>query len=368
MPAFTPSQIDDLKPLARRYDLAIEDDFVVTVLPNGIKTWVYLYAQDGQMQRRTLGVHPDMSFEAARLSVAAARETRRSVQDATERSVRAAAARAADAGRAPAAPAQAKRSVRMASSLAAGLIIAAGAGFGFRVAGERTHSPAVAEVPAAARESPPAQAPVPTAAPAAVATPSVGEAVAADAPSAPRDPVQADASSAATSPVRASLRSGDVGAQGVSEPIPAEAASTTTTERPPTAAREDPPGVVIHDARVVRAVLTDEVVKREPVDSVGPEVRGDPGGVSQLYFFTELRRLGGQHLRYRWAHEGRVEAEIPMAVGPGWRWRNYSRKDILPTQTGPWHVQLLDDADRVLAEARFAYRNGAPGTQSADAN
>src|SRR5262245_52327647 len=117
MPAFSPSQIDDLKPLARRYDLAIEDDFVVTVLPNGIKTWVYLYAQDGRMQRRTLGVHPDMSFDAARLSLAAARETRQSLQQAMERSVRAAAARAADAGRTPAAPARTKRSVLLVASL-----------------------------------------------------------------------------------------------------------------------------------------------------------------------------------------------------------------------------------------------------------
>jgi len=54
MTAFSIRDIDDLKPQERRYDVPIEDDFVVSVLPNGIKTWVYVHEQDGRLQRRTL--------------------------------------------------------------------------------------------------------------------------------------------------------------------------------------------------------------------------------------------------------------------------------------------------------------------------
>src|SRR5262245_4688727 len=93
MTAFSLRDIDDLKPQRRRYDVPIEEDFVVSVLPNGIRTWVYVYEQDGRWQRRTLGVYPDMGFEAAHAGLSAARKTRLALQDAMERSAQSAAGR-----------------------------------------------------------------------------------------------------------------------------------------------------------------------------------------------------------------------------------------------------------------------------------
>jgi hypothetical protein len=415
MTAFSPSQIDDLKPLARRYDLSLEDDFVVSVLPNGIKTWVYVYAQDGRLQRRTLGVYPDMNIDTARLSLAAARATRQSLQDAMERSARAAAARAEPRRALPPLPAQ--RHFALASSLAAGLVLVAGAWLGLRVAGHGAAPAAVAELPAAARTTP-----APAVATSTNDIPSAGAASAEDQTAADADETENDASvsmegtqhaarsgepiapASAVSPpsvtpgatqtaatvsgasAEASMSAADRVPETVlaaaATPAPAAVGVPASTENAPSGAGEmvassqaevavasrSAEGVVKHDARVARAVLTDKVVKREPVGSVGPEIQGEPGGVAQLFFYTEVRGLGGQRLHYRWEHEGRVQAELPMLVGTGWRWRSYSRKDLLPTQTGRWQVQLLDASDRVLAETSFVYRNDAPGTQSAEAN
>jgi hypothetical protein len=386
MTSFSPDQIDDLKPLARRYDLALEDDFVVSVLPNGIKTWVYVYVQDGRMQRRTLGVYPDMGVDAARLSLEAARTTRRSLQDAMERSARAAAARAEPRHAAPAAAPKA-RPLALVATLAAGIVLAAGMWLGLRVGGPAgdagADQPAAAAPTSAADDSSLVAAQAPDD-PAPAGTAAGSAADAGDSRTVPG--VQGPSAGASpgadlVAPASAAVPVSDGAPE---EPSAAETPAPGRMEEPTSSiARADPgprqdsaspapagagPGVIKHDPRVARAVLTDKVVRREPVGSVGPEVQGGPGGVQQLFFFTELRGFAGEHLRYRWEREGRLEAETPMHVGTGWRWRNYSRKDLLPTQTGEWQVQLLDEANRVLAETRFVYRNDAPGAQSAEAN
>ncbi|MFK8014931.1 MAG: DUF2914 domain-containing protein [Gammaproteobacteria bacterium] len=54
-----------LEPETLRYDVTIFDDFVISVLPNGIKTWAFLYDYEGRKRRKTLGVYPDMTYEQA---------------------------------------------------------------------------------------------------------------------------------------------------------------------------------------------------------------------------------------------------------------------------------------------------------------
>ncbi len=57
--------IRSLEPETLRYDVTIFDDFVISVLPNGIKTWAFLYDYEGRKRRKTLGVYPDMTYEQA---------------------------------------------------------------------------------------------------------------------------------------------------------------------------------------------------------------------------------------------------------------------------------------------------------------
>jgi hypothetical protein len=399
----TPSQIDELKPQERRYDLPIEDDFVVSVLPNGIKTWVYLYAADGRVQRRTLGVYPDMSLEAARAGLAAARATRRSLLEASERSARVDAARTEErAGLQARARAHPRRRSPALVAAAALVVVASGAVVAWRVADDRIGEARI-ELPAAVQAPVPAEGSGrPALADDAARTPAAD---AGDAAVPGADPEAASAAdpdetvAAATPPEDASdvvpLSHVAAGAQVSADPdadAPDEAgASDTGTEAldseaaaADAPARDDPAataaeapvrddsaaseaaGTTTHDAHVTRALLVGGVVALEPVEPLGTEVVGVPGGVEKVYFYTELRGLGGERVLYRWLHEGRVEAEIPVTVGASWRWRTYSQKDLLPNKTGRWKAQLLDDDGRVLAETQFVYRNDAP--QSADAS
>ena len=57
--------IRSLEPETLRYDVTIFDDFVISVLPNGIKTWAFLYDYEGRKRRKTLGVYPDMAYAQA---------------------------------------------------------------------------------------------------------------------------------------------------------------------------------------------------------------------------------------------------------------------------------------------------------------
>ncbi|MEO1573630.1 MAG: DUF2914 domain-containing protein [Pseudomonadota bacterium] len=63
-----------LEPETMRYDVTIFDDFVLSVLPNGLKTWAFLYEHEGRTRRKTLGVYPDMNYEAAEDALDHARE------------------------------------------------------------------------------------------------------------------------------------------------------------------------------------------------------------------------------------------------------------------------------------------------------
>ena len=75
-------QLERLQPAERRYDVPIEDDFVFSVHPNGIKTWVFVYEHNERLRRRTLGVFPDMPPKAARRALRSVRALRHTFDDA----------------------------------------------------------------------------------------------------------------------------------------------------------------------------------------------------------------------------------------------------------------------------------------------
>ncbi len=106
----------------------------------------------------------------------------------------------------------------------------------------------------------------------------------------------------------------------------------------------------ILDQRVARAQLTSNVVNREPVDSLSSPVKA--AGRDALYFFTDIRDLGGRTVTHRWEYDGNVVASIPFQIG-GDRWRVYSRKSIAPGQTGSWTVTASAPDGTVLARDSF---------------
>ncbi|MFN2369764.1 MAG: DUF2914 domain-containing protein [Candidatus Krumholzibacteriia bacterium] len=58
---------------------------------------------------------------------------------------------------------------------------------------------------------------------------------------------------------------------------------------------------------------------------------------------------------HAWYHEGRTLARVELDVGSA-HWRTWSAKIILPDQTGPWEVKVLDAAGSVLEAGTFEIR------------
>ncbi len=75
MTQVTNDYIRDLEPGTLWYDMTLEEDFVISVLPNGIKTWVFLYEYQRRQRRKTLGIYPEMSYEQATAALLKARKT-----------------------------------------------------------------------------------------------------------------------------------------------------------------------------------------------------------------------------------------------------------------------------------------------------
>ena len=123
------------------------------------------------------------------------------------------------------------------------------------------------------------------------------------------------------------------------------ATATTASEatRPPVEAA--PTG-----GHVARSRFTTNVVDHEPVDSITTLTNDH----RRIFFFTELRNLGGTTIVHRWEWNGTVMAEVAIEVGAP-RWRAYSSKQLDPIWLGEWKVSVLDRWGEVLAERNFSY-------------
>jgi hypothetical protein len=101
---------------------------------------------------------------------------------------------------------------------------------------------------------------------------------------------------------------------------------------------------------IARAQFTSNVLDREPVDDI-TELTND---TDKIYFFSDIRDMTGQVVIHRWEYNGNVMADVSIDVG-GPRWRAYSSKNLLPSQTGEWKVSVVDGAGNVITEKTFNY-------------
>jgi hypothetical protein len=113
--------------------------------------------------------------------------------------------------------------------------------------------------------------------------------------------------------------------------------------------------------QVARAQFTSGIENREPVDRL---VVATPM-IREVYFFTDLRHLGGRTVTHRWKYQGNVVSLVPFKVG-GPRWRVNSKKEIEPGQVGEWSVTVVDESGWPLYTELFRYEEGAPLLQPAD--
>ncbi|MGD8784524.1 MAG: DUF2914 domain-containing protein [Thioalkalispiraceae bacterium] len=102
--------------------------------------------------------------------------------------------------------------------------------------------------------------------------------------------------------------------------------------------------------RVARAMFTTGIENREPID----RVLILENKATEIYFFTDLRRLQGKTIIHRWEYEGRVVNRKTFKVN-GPRWRVYSLHKIDRNMLGRWTVIVTDETGCPLKAVIFEY-------------
>lgn len=102
---------------------------------------------------------------------------------------------------------------------------------------------------------------------------------------------------------------------------------------------------------ISRAVLTTGISEREPIDVLKESIE-QTQFQEKLFFFTEVRKLKGQTISHLWFHQDQLMAEISLTISAD-RYRTYSSKNIMPSQTGQWRVEAVTEQGELLAQKTF---------------
>ena len=103
---------------------------------------------------------------------------------------------------------------------------------------------------------------------------------------------------------------------------------------------------------VSRAMFTTGVDNHEPVLTVDSI---DSSSYTSISFFTELNDLSGHNVTHQWTHNDQVMFEKTFEV-KGARWRIWTSKTLIPSWTGTWTVNVLDDDRTLLTSNSFEYQ------------
>lgn len=105
---------------------------------------------------------------------------------------------------------------------------------------------------------------------------------------------------------------------------------------------------------VFEAIFTSAIEDRQPVDHI-LTLTND---VQKIYFYTDIRNLGGTTITHLWEYEGNLVSEKTFDVG-GPRWRVYSQKILNPELTGTWSVTVVNGNGWPIHTEQFQYINAS---------
>ncbi|MEM7082270.1 MAG: DUF2914 domain-containing protein [Pseudomonadota bacterium] len=359
--------IRDLEPESQRYDITLAPDFVISVLPNGIKTWAFIYDFQGRHRRKTLGVFPEMSFDDARTALNKARESMQRMDEPT--------VAPNEFGQRPAVlsgghyrarkekkPINFQLWLRAIAAVVALAILAGAAKLGLDWYQSRPSTTSAQDAPrpdlpfainTAEDRAPAAELSNPGTPPGTTSTQT------------PTRPDTASPAPAVTTPTApsSSTRPASDDRSPVSNDRPT---SNTTSSRAPastsTTGRDSPPPLALanttataYGGRVSRSRLTTGVQDLEPVDTLGPEITYKNSGFTRVFYFTELREFSDGVVVHRWLLNGEIQDIVELKVKKSWRWRTYSNKDITPGLNGEWRVETIDATGKILDTESFTY-------------
>ncbi|MFK8031794.1 MAG: DUF2914 domain-containing protein [Gammaproteobacteria bacterium] len=386
--------IRELEPENQRYDITLAQDFVISVLPNGIKTWAFIYDFQGRHRRKTLGVFPEMNFDDAKVALEKARASMLRMDEPT--------VAPNEFGQLPAvlggSKYTAKRSKRAFNfrvwlKVLGGLAAVVLAGIGGmkalewreQQAAEQASEPARAALPFAIEKKSdptpkpadstlnkpkPAALPEPAPKPQPQSRPETTSRTSPP-PSSSRTTASRPASNADTTgngsaqtqatqstptppPAQPTTAPATTAAQTSSTPA-AQTSSTPASSSSPVATATTTSGATAVGGSVARSQLTSRVQDLEPTDTLGPEISYKNSGYTRVFYFTELREFSDGNVVHRWSLNGAIQEEVELKVKKSWRWRTYSNKDITPGLNGEWKVETIDATGKILDTETFTY-------------
>ena len=103
---------------------------------------------------------------------------------------------------------------------------------------------------------------------------------------------------------------------------------------------------------ISRALFTIDIDNREPVAMVESI---DSSTNNSISFFTEVNNMSGETITHQWTHQDKVKFEKTFEVKSA-RWRVWTSKTLIPSWTGTWTVNVLDNERTILTSKSFEYQ------------
>jgi Protein of unknown function (DUF2914) len=116
----------------------------------------------------------------------------------------------------------------------------------------------------------------------------------------------------------------------------------------PRAVAQDSTATAAPAPTVVAAAVGTSIADRMPADtasSFAPDV-------GKLYAWAKIQGATGTTIHDVWFHGDQQVADVSLNVSTS-PWRGWSTKNILPTATGAWRVEIRDASGNVLATLHF---------------
>ena len=119
----------------------------------------------------------------------------------------------------------------------------------------------------------------------------------------------------------------------------------------------NPPVITIHSDDINLAVFTHTLKNKEPNSVIDDTVTLDEGGLSRVYFFTDIKGRAGDTFTHTWYRNGKKIVKVRTPIGSD-TWRCSSSKYLDKTMTGDWEVKVTDKKGDLVASGAFAFTKG----------
>ena len=112
------------------------------------------------------------------------------------------------------------------------------------------------------------------------------------------------------------------------------------------------PAKVDNSNLVVRAQLTREIKKSEPVNTIALPIKIGKKETLWIHYFIELKGMKGKAVFHEWWLNGELisRKKVNISADP---WRTASKQVITYTTNNDWIVRLVDESRNKLAEQSF---------------